>query len=64
MRWTVRTWASGWAELMGNSACVDDEYLMSDSQSKLQGMLDIAQYYGEMYGVTYGASKTKVTVVG
>ena len=49
---------------VGNSACADDEYLMSDSQSKLQGLLDIAQYYGEMYRVTYGASKTKVTVVG
>ena len=49
---------------VGNSACADDEYLMSDSQSKLQTLLDIAAYYGDMYHVTYGASKTKVTIVG
>ena len=49
---------------VGNSACADDEYLMSDSQSKLQALLDIAAFYGKMYRVTYGASKTKVTIVG
>ena len=49
---------------VGSSACADDEYLTSDSQSKLQALLDIAAHYGEMYRVTYGAAKTKVTVVG
>ena len=49
---------------VGSSACADDEYLMSNSQSKLQALLDIAAFYGKMYRVTYGASKTKVTVVG
>ena len=49
---------------VGSSACADDEYLMSDSQSKLQELLDIASFYGKMYMVTYGPSKTKVTVVG
>ena len=49
---------------VGSSACADDEYLMSDSQSKLQALLDIAAFYGKMYRVTYGAAKTKVTVVG
>jgi hypothetical protein len=49
---------------VGSSACTDDEYLMTDTQSKLQALLDIAEFYGKMYRVTYGASKTKVTVVG
>ena len=49
---------------VGQSACADDEYLISDSQTKLQALLDIAAYYGKMYRVTYGAAKTKVTVVG
>ena len=49
---------------VGSSACADDEYLMTDTQSKLQALLDIAEFYGKMYRVTYGASKTKVTVVG
>ena len=49
---------------VGSSACADDEYLISDSQSKLQALLDIAAFYGKMYRVTYGAAKTKVTVVG
>ena len=49
---------------VGSSACADDEYLISDSQTKLQALLDIAEFYGSMYKVTYGAAKTKVTVVG
>jgi hypothetical protein len=49
---------------VGSSACADDEYLISDSQTKLQVLLDIAEFYGSMYKVTYGAGKTKVTVVG
>ena len=49
---------------VGSSACADDKYLISDSQTKLQALLDIAQYYGNMYRVTYGPAKTKVTVVG
>ena len=49
---------------ISHSACADDEYLISDSQTKLQALIDIAQFYGEMYHVTYGASKTKVTVIG
>ena len=49
---------------VGSSACADDEYLMSDSQTKLQALLDIAAFYGSMYRVIYGAAKTKVTVVG
>ena len=46
------------------SGVTDDVYLMADTQSKLQAQLDIALYYGEMYRINYGASKTKVTVVG
>ena len=49
---------------VSESACADDEYLLSDSQTKLQSMLGIAEHYGTMYDVTYGASKTKITVIG
>ena len=37
---------------------------MSDKQTKLQSLLDIASHYGKMYKVEYGASKTKITIVG
>ena len=49
---------------VSHSACDDDEYLMTDSQSKMQSLINIAQFYGEMYDVVYGASKTKITVIG
>ena len=37
---------------------------MSDKKSELQSLLDIAAHYGRMYRIEYGASKTKITVVG
>ena len=46
------------------SAVADDIYPMSNNQAKLQALLDIAEQYGKMYRIEYGASKTKVTVVG
>ena len=49
---------------MAVSGVADDVYLMSDSQTKLQSLLDIAEHYGKMYRIQYGASKTKITVVG
>ena len=49
---------------VGVSGVADDVYLMTDSQSKLQAQMDIATHYGQMYRIKYGASKTKVTVVG
>jgi hypothetical protein len=42
----------------------DDNYLMSSKQSGLQGLIGIAEHYGDRYKITYGASKTKITVVG
>ena len=48
----------------GISCVADDLYLMSDDQTKLQGLLDLAQHYGQMYRVTYGANKTVISVVG
>ena len=42
----------------------DDLYLMSNSQSKLQALIDIAEKYGQEYRITYGANKTKITVFG
>ena len=46
------------------SGVADDVYLMSDKQTKLQKQLDIAEHYRKMYRIKYGASKTKVSVVG
>ena len=42
----------------------DDVYLMSSSQSGLQGLIKIAEHYGSRYRIRYGADKTKITVVG
>ena len=49
---------------VGVSGVADDVYLMSDKQTKLQSQMDIASHYGKMYRIKYGASKTKVTVIG
>ena len=46
------------------SGVADDCYLMSATQSGLQGLIGIAEHYGDRYRITYGASKTKITVVG
>ena len=39
-------------------------FLMSDDPVKLQGLIDIAEHYGNRYCITYGASKTNITVSG
>ena len=49
---------------VGSSAVADDEYLMSDRKNKLQELIGIAEFYGSMYKVSFGAAKTKITVVG
>ena len=49
---------------VGVSGVADDVYLMTDSQTKLQAQLDIATHFGRMYRIQYGATKTKVTIVG
>ena len=46
------------------SGVADDIYLMSDKQTKLQEEINIAKHYGDLYRLTYGASKTKITVIG
>ena len=43
------------------SGVADDCYLMSATQSGLQGLIGIAEHYGDRYRIT---SKTKITVVG
>ena len=48
----------------GVSGVADDDFLMSDDPIKLQGLIDIAEHYGNRYRITYGASKTKITVSG
>ena len=48
-----------------SGTCVaDDLYLTADTQSKLQAQLEIAEHYGCRYRLKYGATKTKITVVG
>ena len=42
----------------------DDIYLMADTQSKLQALINLAEHYGHRYKIKYGAAKTKITVVG
>ena len=37
----------------GVSCVSDDVYLITDDQTKLQGLIDIAQHYGHMYRVEY-----------
>ena len=49
---------------MSISCVAYDLYLITDDQIKLQGLLDIAQHYGQLYRIKYGASKTVVSVVG
>ena len=41
-----------------------DLHLMTNSQSKLQALLRIAEHYGSRYKIKYGAEKTKITIVG
>ena len=48
----------------GVTGVADDDFLMSDDPVKLQGLIDIAEHYGKRYRITYGASKTKITVSG
>ena len=46
----------------GVTGVADDDFLMSDDPTKLQGLVDIAEHYGNRYRITYGASKTKITI--
>ena len=48
----------------GISCVADDLYLKTDNQTKLQALLDVCQHYGQQYRITYGASKTVISVVG
>ena len=48
----------------GFSSCADDLHLMTDTQSKMQALLDIASHYAKMYKVSFGVDKTKITVIG
>ena len=49
---------------VSGTGVADDLYLTADTQSKLQAQLEIASHYGLRYKIKYGASKTKITVVG
>jgi hypothetical protein len=48
----------------GVSCVSDDVYLITDDQTKLQGLIDIAQHYGHIYRFEYRASKTVISVDG
>ena len=49
---------------VGVSTVADDILGMTDQQDKLQCILDLASFYGDMYHVRYGADKTKVVISG
>ena len=49
---------------VSGTGVADDLYLTTDTQAKLQALLEIASHYGLRYKIKYGASKTKITVVG
>ena len=46
------------------SGVADDVYLLTDNPYKLQQLLVLANHYGRRYRITYGASKTKITITG
>ena len=48
----------------GITCCADDLYLTTDNPHSLQSSLNIAENYGNMYRISYGATKTKVSVSG
>ena len=50
--------------VVSTTGVADDIYLQSDSQSKLQHLIDIAMRYAKRYRLRYGASKTKITITG
>ena len=45
---------------VSGTGVADDLYLTSDTQSKLQALLDIAAHYGFRYKIRYGASKLRL----
>ena len=53
---TINCFGKKWSTLLN--------YLMSSSQSALQGQINIAEHYGTRYRIKYGAEKTKITVIG
>ena len=48
----------------GVSGCADDVFLLTDNPVKLQALIDMAEHYGKLYRIQYGALKTKITVSG
>ena len=46
------------------SGCADDVFLLTDNPVKLQALIDMAEHYGKLYRIQYGALKTKITVSG
>ena len=49
---------------VGTECCADDTYLQSDSQSGLQGAINIVSHYAKRYRVIFNAEKTKIVVTG
>lgn len=46
------------------SSVADDVLAMSDDQNKMQSLLNLAGQCGKMCKIKYGASKTKITIIG
>ena len=49
---------------ISTSCCADDVLTLSDSQDKMQCLLNIAEHCGKMFKIRYGADKTKITISG
>ena len=49
---------------VSSTNCADNVYLLTDNQTRMQCLLDIAEHYGLRYRIKYGASKTKISVIG
>ena len=49
---------------VSSTGVADDMYLMTNDQHKLQILINLAEMYGDNYLIKYGASKTKITVIG
>ena len=49
---------------VGVSCCADHFMEITDDPNKLQYIIDLAAYYGQLYKVKYNPSKTKIVISG
>ena len=49
---------------INSSDVADDVYILSESKEGLQQALNLSSHYGRCHKITFGASKTKITITG